>query len=67
MCMRTRLKKGKPSFLDKYKGRWVAVTTNEEVIASGKTLQDILPHIKAGRKPEAYALFVPLKKGKVQL
>ena len=67
MYMKPRFKKGIPSFLDKYKGKWVALTDDEKVVAAGRTIQDILPYIQTGSRPGAYALFIPPKKGRVQL
>ncbi|NOY14840.1 MAG: hypothetical protein GXP43_01330 [bacterium] len=67
--MKTIRKKGIRSHLDKYQGKWVAVTEDDQVIASGRSLQDILPYIKT-KKPgqkTAYALYIPPKKGQIQL
>ena len=65
--MRVVKKKGVRSELDKYQGKWVAVTEDEKVIAVGKSLEEILPFVKEGGKGKAYALFVPHKKGQIQI
>ena len=60
-------KRGIRSNLDKYQGKWVAITEDEKVIAVGESLKEILPFVKEEGKDKAYALFVPRKKGQVQI
>ena len=65
--MRVVKKRGARSKLDKYQGKWVAITENEEVVAVGESLKEILPFVKEKKKRKAYALFVPYKKGQIQV
>ncbi len=65
--MKVVKKRGIRSKLDKYQGKWVAITEDEKVIAVGESLKEILPFVKEEGEEKAYALFVPPKKGQVQI
>jgi len=66
--VKTIAKRGLPSKLDRYKGKWVAITESGRVLKVGNKLADILPFITdQDGQVKAYALFVPPKKGQIKV